>query len=201
MTTGEGRFEAIVLAAGAGSRFGGGKLTAPWRGGLLIEAALDSALTAPVRRVWLVVGADPAIEGVARAFAQRRGELERLELVFAADHAYGLSASLAAGLAALPEDCAGAFDFLGDMPAIPPDIPPRLAEALSHGASAAAPHCGGGRGHPVLFAAGLFARLQGLSGDTGGRAVIDNLGGALALVETSDEGVLFDVDRPEDLRS
>ena len=64
MTTGgavAGTLDAVVLAAGAAARFGGGKLLAPWRGGLLIEAALDAAFAAPVRSVVLVTGADPGV--------------------------------------------------------------------------------------------------------------------------------------------
>ena len=42
-------FEAVILAAGSGSRFGGGKLLAPWGAGVLLEGALAAALAAPVR--------------------------------------------------------------------------------------------------------------------------------------------------------
>ena len=52
------RFEALVLAAGSGSRFGGGKLLAPWNGGVLLDGALPAAFAAPARSVILVTGAD-----------------------------------------------------------------------------------------------------------------------------------------------
>ncbi|HEX7947277.1 MAG TPA: NTP transferase domain-containing protein, partial [Phenylobacterium sp.] len=52
------RFASLVLAAGAGSRFGGGKLTAPFRDGVLLDGALAAAFAAPVRIVTLVTGAD-----------------------------------------------------------------------------------------------------------------------------------------------
>ncbi|HEY9219590.1 MAG TPA: NTP transferase domain-containing protein, partial [Phenylobacterium sp.] len=39
-----------MLAAGAGSRFGGGKLLTPWAGGVLLDGALAAAFAAPVRR-------------------------------------------------------------------------------------------------------------------------------------------------------
>lgn len=48
---------AVVLAAGAASRFGGGKLTAHWRGEPLIRWAVRAALAARVESVVLVVGA------------------------------------------------------------------------------------------------------------------------------------------------
>jgi molybdenum cofactor cytidylyltransferase len=187
--------EAIVLAAGAGRRFGGDKLTAPWRGGALIDGALAAALAAPVRRVIVVTGADPAVAGRVATCAD-----PRLVIAHAADHALGMSASLRAGLAATSPGVAGAYVFLGDMPLPPHAIAGRLAEALAAGAFAAAPVMAGRRGHPALFSAALFPRLAALEGDVGARAVLDALGARLALVETDDPGVLADVDRPDDLR-
>ena len=192
-------FEAIVLAGGAGARFGGAKLTAPWRGGALIDGALGAAFAAPVRRVIVVTGADAAVATRARAWAEARNEGVRLTLVHAADHALGMSASLRTGLAALGPDTAGAFVFLGDMPLIPHDLAGHLADALAAGALAAAPVCEGRRGHPVLFAASLFPGLSGMTGDEGARTVLAGSGARLALIETADVGVLFDVDAPGDL--
>jgi molybdenum cofactor cytidylyltransferase len=193
------RLEAIVLAAGAGSRFGGGKLLAPWRGGFLIEAALAAAFAAPVRGVAVVWGADHRIAEAAAGFAERAGQAERLRLVHAERHAEGLSASLSAGVAALPEDGEGVFVFLGDMPRIPPGIALPMAEALAEGAQAVAPAFQGRRGHPVLFASALWPRLAALSGDQGAGGLLRELGLGLALVPAPDDGVLFDVDRREDL--
>jgi len=177
----------VVLAAGAGTRFGGAKLTSPWRGGRLIDGAVAAALSGPVRTVTVVVGADPAV-------AQALDRDPRLRLAHAIDHAQGMAASLRAGIAALPADTAGAFVFLGDMPLIPTDILRPLALALAQGAPAAAPLWEGRRGHPVLFSSTLFPDLLALAGDLGAKSILDGLEGRLALVESPDEGVLFDVD-------
>ena len=193
------RLETVVLAAGAGSRFGGGKLLAPWRGGILLDAALAAALAAPGRKVTVVWGADPRVAAAAEAFAASARGGDRLALVRADRHAEGLSASLAAGVAALGPDCAGAFVLLGDMPRIPVAVLPRLAEALDQGALAAAPAYRGRRGHPVLFGGALLPALTRLGGDRGAAALLEGLGDRLALVDTPDDGVLFDVDRPADL--
>ena len=193
--------EAIVLAGGAGARFGGGKLTHPWRGGALIDGALAAAFAAPARTVTVVTGADKGVESAARAFAERTGEAARLRIVHCEGHAEGMGATLRTGIASLPLDAAGAFVFLGDMPAIPAAILPALAAALAAGAPAAAPRYDGQRGHPVLFSAALFRQLRALTGDQGARDVLRALGGGLALVETDDPGVLFDVDRPDQLES
>ncbi|MFI4973798.1 MAG: NTP transferase domain-containing protein [Caulobacterales bacterium] len=196
---GEGVLEAVVLAAGAGSRFGGGKLTAPWRGGVLLDGALAAAFSAPVRGVTVVTGADPQVEAAARAFAGKIGAAARLRLIHAPGHAEGMAATLRTGIASLPPDAAGTFVFLGDMPRIPPAVLAELANALHGGAPAAAPTFKGDRGHPVLFSRTLFPALIALSGDEGARAVLRSLGDRLALVEAPDDGVLFDVDLRDDL--
>lgn len=192
--------EAVVLAAGAGRRFGGGKLLAPWRGGVLLDGALAAALAAPARNVWVVTGAEAeAVSTAARAYASSAGAADRLRLVAAPDHAEGMGASLRAAIAALPPDTAGAFVFLGDMPRVPASILPDLAAALAAGAPAAAPVWAGRRGNPVLLGRGLFPALRALSGDQGARAVLQGLGERLVLAPAPDDGVLFDVDERDDL--
>jgi len=188
-----------VLAGGAGTRFGGAKLTAPWRGGALIDGALAAAFAAPARTVTIVTGADSAVDGAARRFAEGAGQTARLKVVHCSGHAEGMGATLRVGIASLPSDGAGAFVFLGDMPHIPAMVLPELATAVAGGAPAAAPAFEGQRGHPVLFSASLFPELRALSGDKGARSVLRSLGERLALVPTDDPGVLFDVDRPDDL--
>jgi molybdenum cofactor cytidylyltransferase len=195
-----GALESVVLAAGFGSRFGGGKLTAPWHGRMLIEGALAAAIAAPARAVTVVWGADEAVPAAARAYFEGRGEAMRLTLVHAEHHARGLSASLKAGIESLSPDCGGAFVFLGDMPRVPAGVLKPLAKALGAGALAAAPVFDGQRGHPVLFSRGLFAELLTLDGDKGAGGLLANLApGQLALVQAKDDGVLYDVDLRTDL--
>ena len=184
----------MVLAAGTGSRFGGGKLLAPYRGGLLLHGALAAAFAAPARGVTIVTGADAQAVGAAA-----RALHSSVRVVEAADYAQGLGASLRAGIASLPEDTQGAFVFLGDMPRVPHAVLGLLAQALADGASAAAPVFDGRRGNPVLLGAELFPELLAVTGDEGARRVLQGLGDRLALVEAPDDGVLFDVDELGDL--
>ncbi len=187
--------EAIVLAAGAGARFGGAKLLAPWRGGVLLEAALACAFAAPVRRVLLAVGAEgERVAAAARAFATRRGQLDRLTIVSTPDWALGMSASLKRAVAGLAADVDAVFVFLGDMPLIPFGVPAALAEALTTDVAAAAPVFDGELGHPALIGASLFPAIADLEGDRGARRLLDALGRRLARVAALDAGVLCDVD-------
>lgn len=103
---------AVILAAGRGSRFGPQpKLVAERHGKPLVRYVAEAALGSAARPVMVVLGchADPvraALDGLA------------LDFVDNPDHAEGLSTSLRAGLAALPEECAAALVLLGDMPGI-----------------------------------------------------------------------------------
>ncbi|WP_293481044.1 nucleotidyltransferase family protein [Phenylobacterium sp.] len=187
-------FAAVVLAAGSASRFGGGKLTAPYRGAPLLHGALAAAKAAPAATIIVVTGAGAeAVAACARAFDAD------IRLVHAPDHAEGMGASLRAGIAALAPGVAGAFVFLGDMPRAPIGVLEPLAQAVRAGAPAAAPTFRGARGHPVVLSAALFPQALTLSGDVGARPLIQALGARLALVEAPDDGVLFDVDERGDL--
>jgi molybdenum cofactor cytidylyltransferase len=174
---------AIVLAAGRGERFGGGKLAAPLAGRPLLDHAVHVALASPATEVIVVgrpgtpVPADPRVRLVALESA-------------------ALSDSLRAGLAAAGA-AAGAFIFLGDMPLVPPDMAARLARALG-GASAALPQWRGRPGHPVLLARNAFALVDGLTGDEGLGRALRGLAGVVRL-PVEEEGVVLDVDHPEDL--
>lgn len=196
--TGADWLEAVVLAAGAARRFGGGKLTAPWRDGVLLDGALAAAFAAPVRSVTVVTGTDAeAVGAAAQAYADRSGQAARLRIVHAGDHAEGMAASLRAAIASLPADAAGAFVFLGDMPTVPAAVLGPLAAQLAAGSLAASPVFAGQRGHPAVFAAALFPELLALTGDQGARKVLERAGPAQ--VEAPDDGVLFDVDERGDL--
>lgn len=185
--------QAIVLAAGAGTRFGGGKLLADWRGRPLVLAAVEAALAAPVEAVIVVLGCEaPRVAATLAAVTD-----PRLHLVVADDWAEGLSASLRAGVASLPSDSVGFLLFLGDMPSIPPDLPPRVLSALDGGAAAVQPFHGQTPAHPVGFSAALYGQLRGLSGDAGAGALLRGRSDVVRL-SCGEAGSVFDVDRPDD---
>ena len=197
MTTGPDfgtRLQALVLAAGSASRFGGRKLLADWHGQPLLHAALAAAHAAPVEGVTVVTGADASeISACIEAFDPA------ITCVHASDHAEGMSASLKVGIATLPPQTDAVFVFLGDMPRVPHVLLQSLADAVCSGAPAAEPVFQGRRGNPVVLAREVFADIAMLSGDTGARQILQGLGSRVALVESPDDGVLFDVDTRDDL--
>ncbi|AQR62076.1 hypothetical protein BZG35_10800 [Brevundimonas sp. LM2] len=185
---------ALVLAGGAGRRFGGAKLLADWRGRPLVVWAVEIALAAPVDGVVVVVGSRAA--EVRSALADLSDP--RLGIVEAADWEDGLSASLRCGVTALPPEAASLAIFLGDMPLVDPASVGPLIDAVEAGAVAARLDHADGPAHPIVFGHSLFPDLLRTRGDRGARPLLIDRD-AVAVFTTTDDGAVFDVDRPEDL--
>ena len=181
----------ILLAAGAGTRFGpGSKLLHPLADGSPVAAAAARSLVAGVDRAVAVVRPGE------RELADRLSA-EGLEVVAAPTAERGMGASLAAGVAAT-EGATGWIIALADMPWIAPATVAGVAGALRDGAPLAAPFHASRGGHPVGFAAELGPALRGLDGDTGARPVVAAHREQLVAIPVEDPGIHRDLDRPED---
>jgi molybdenum cofactor cytidylyltransferase len=181
----------ILLAAGAGSRFGGDKLIHPLADGVAMAAHAARNLTAAGLPVTAVIrwGDFPLAELL---------EQEGCAVTMCANASRGMGASLAHGIAQ-ERSADGWVVALADMPRIAPDTIRAVVAALADGAVIAAPQFEGRRGHPVGFNASLVGELTALDGDQGARAVIEKHLVAVRLIESSDAGVLYDIDRRGDV--
>ena len=156
------RIGAVVLAAGAGSRFGGGKLLASLHGRPILQHVLDRVAAAEVDRIVVVLGdAAEGIEGAIDWRSERR--------VRNPDPARGLSSSLAIGIEALDPDLDAALIVLGDQPLLAAEaIRALLAAALDPAHSIIVPVYAGDRGrNPVLLRRAAFALVAQMTGDRG----------------------------------
>lgn len=182
---------AILLAAGAGTRFGGGKLLHPLADGVAIAAHAARNLRAAGFDVFAVVrpGDFPLSEML---------EQEGCYVTPCADAACGMGHSLAHGVSAA-RDATGWIVALADMPRIRPETIRSVAHAVSEGALISAPVYKGERGHPVTFSGALRPELLALAGDSGARAVLERHRGEIRLVECDDPGTMLDVDAHADL--
>ncbi|MFV3128602.1 NTP transferase domain-containing protein [Niveispirillum sp. KHB5.9] len=189
------RIAGLVLAGGFGRRMGGGnKLLHVWQGKPLVRHVADAALAAQLAGVTVATGHQA---GDVRAALDGLG----LDFAHALDHGDGLSATLKAGLAALPEDVDGVIVLLGDMPRVTAGIIDRLVAAFSptDGRGIIVPTCGGQRGNPVLWDRAYIAEMMALTGDAGAKSLIAQHKGVVCEVAVEDAGVLLDVDTPEAL--
>jgi CTP:molybdopterin cytidylyltransferase MocA len=162
---------AVVLAAGAASRFGSPKqeLLLPW--------VLESVRASAAGDVVVVVGAHD-LETDAR-------------VVRCTDWERGPGASLRCGLAALGPEVEAAVVVLADGPKLASAAVDRVIDAWrASGAEVLAASYGGDRGHPVLLARPVWERVP----DEGARAFEP------ILVPCDDLGPPGDVDFADDMR-
>ncbi len=160
---------AVILAAGASTRFGSPKQR------LLLEPVLERVRAArSLGEIVVVLGAHE-VETDAR-------------VVQCADWEVGPGASLRCGLAALSPEAEAAVVLLGDGPELAPEAIDRVVAAW-HGDPVLAASYAGVRGHPVLIARSAWVSVP----DEGARALEPRL------VPCDDLGYPGDVDTADDL--
>lgn len=187
------RIVGILLAAGEGSRFGGGKLLAKLGDGTPVGVRSARHLRAALDAVVAVVKpGDDALADMLRA--------EGVRVEVCPDAGLGMGQSLAHAVRA-SADADGWIVALADMPLIDVATITRIAEAVRAGALIAAPTYRGQRGHPVGFAGSLGSRLASLTGDAGARDIVRQEIARLQSIEVDDPGILADIDTPEQLNS
>ena len=182
------RQAAVVLAAGAGSRFraddGTHKLLADWRGHPVVWWAARAAIDAGIGPVWAVTGAAPVEPALPAG----------VEVLPNPCWAAGQATSLAVAVdRAAAAGLDGVVVGLGDQPMIRPSA--WRAVAAAAGPVAVATYAGV-RANPVRLAAEVWVRLP-RTGDAGARVLI---GDCPELVEeVACDGSPVDVDTVEDL--
>lgn len=185
----------VLLAAGRSSRMGAGnKLLADFGGQALVRRTAERVLSASkLAGAVAVLGHQAEAVGVA---------LDGLAIatVTNADFASGLASSLKVGIAALPDDAAGALVVLADMPEVASADLDRMVAAFGKAGGKAivrATH-NGKRGNPVLLPQALFAEVASLQGDTGARQLVESSPLDVIDVEIG-AAASVDVDTPEAL--
>ena len=161
---------AVILAAGASTRFGEPKQQ------LLLREVVERTRASSVDEIVVVAGAHK-LETDAR-------------LVRSEDWERGPGASLRRGLNALQPEAEAAVVILADGPDLSPAAVDRVVDAWRRGAGdVLAASYGGVRGHPVLIARSAWAEVP----DEGASALTP------VLVPCDDLGPPGDVDYPDDL--
>jgi molybdenum cofactor cytidylyltransferase len=184
----------LLLAAGRGERFGGGKLTHPLPGtGMPLVVAAWRNLRETVADAAAVVRlGDRAVLSALTAAGAR--------VIVCDDAGEGMARSLACGVRGTSY-ATGWIIALGDMPAVSAATLNGIRSALEAGAPIVLPVHDGRRGHPVGFSARFRDDLVALRGDVGAREIVQTHAAQVLALEVADPGVLADVDTREDLAS
>jgi CTP:molybdopterin cytidylyltransferase MocA len=187
------RVAGILLAAGAGRRYGMPKALVPHRGGLFVENAAA---------VLAGGGCDPVIVvlGARAEEVRAKAALAPYTVVDSAEWAGGMGFSLRTGLSVLRRVAPDAVAVA----VLPVDVPGVTAAAVRRVLAAAAPGVlaradyDGPPGHPVLIGRDHWAGVwESADGDAGARPYLK--GRRVDLVPCGDIASGTDVDRPEDL--
>lgn len=181
----------ILLAAGSSRRFGSNKLLYRLPDGTPMAVAAALNLQPACERLIAVLNPDAHLLADLMTKAG-------CDIVICEDAQGGMGHSLAAGVRA-SGDAGGWLLALGDMPFIQTATHEAVAGCLRSGASMVATEYQGRRGHPVGFSNKWSKELAAMSGDHGGRTLLEQHRGELVLCPVGDPGVLQDFDTPEDL--
>lgn len=180
----------ILLAAGSGSRFGGGKLLHRLHDGTPIGLASLRNLRKAL----------PDVIAVVRAGDDELSQLlesEGIVVTLCEDAHLGMARSLACAIRARMN--AGAWVIaLGDMPFVASETIGAVARLVAQSGRIVVPAYRGERGHPVGFGSRYRAELLGLEGDEGARSVVKRHAQDVEIIDCEDAGILRDIDTSGD---
>lgn len=188
-----GSVAGIVLAAGAGRRFGGPKALVRLGGQTLLERAVGVLRNGGCAPVIAVLGCP--LDGALP-------ELDDVQISWNTSWAEGIGASLRHGLdiVAAQSEIAAVVVVLVDQPNLSPVAVQRVIAAHRRGALLAVASYAGHRGHPVLLDRTIWSDVGQLAvGEQGARAFMQAHPDMATEVACDDAGTPDDVDEPSDL--
>lgn len=191
---------AIILAAGSSSRMERQqhKLLLPLGDRPVVAHVLEAALASQAQPIVVVLGHQA--EQVRAALTTLSAANKTLLFIENPNYKQGMSTSLHAGLQALTQldseiSADGALILLGDQPLITAHVINTLITAKETTTKQiVAARYNGKRGNPVIFGSELFAELMTVTGDEGGRSIIEQHREDVASIEVGDPVANSDVD-------
>ena len=188
--SGEG-LHAIVLAAGASTRFGSAKQLVRVAGRPLLHTAMARAADVAGSAVSVVIGAHAAELTPLLTHTQA-------SIVINRDWREGMASSIRTGVARLPASCNAVLLILVDQAAVTAEDLKRLVSAWRRQPDyIVAARYGMTTGVPAIFPRSAFADLTSLRGDVGARALLQRNPDRVVRVPMASAAI--DIDTPEDL--
>ena len=190
------RICALVPAAGMSTRMGSPKQLLPFGGKTVLQTVVDTLLDANLDGILVVLG--------HRADAVRESLAERPVLFHLnPDYRKGMFSSILCGLSVLGKSADAALIALGDQPNVRARVVRKVATAYRKGDwGIVVPVCRGKRGHPALVDLDRYlSEIRSLTGEDGLKPVMRGHPDDTLEVEVEDDGVLRDIDTPEEYRA
>lgn len=184
---------AVVLAAGLSSRMGAFKPLLPFAGDTVIGHVIGNLRAAGIDRILVVAGhAAARLTPVAEAAGAT--------VVVNRRFSEGMTSSVRAGLAALPDSVAATFVLPADIPLVRPSTFARLAAASKNTATVLRPTFRGRAGHPPVIGRRLFRDILDGPADHSLRDILAARRAETVELPVIDSGILTDMDNPDDHR-
>jgi molybdenum cofactor cytidylyltransferase len=155
----------LILAAGAGTRFGGTKQLAALRGRPLLSYAVETMLAVPALDPVVVVLGHAAEDILAAV------DFGDAEVLVCEEWERGQAFSLRRGVAALA-DADAVVVTLGDQPLITPQVVAGALDQLGGRYDAVRATYDGAPGHPVVLGRRVMDAIGDLQGDQGARELL-----------------------------
>ena len=195
--------QAIVLAAGRSQRMGYPKPLVRIGCATFLEHVLGQIRATEIKQPLVVLGHRAGeIEqqsGTGVRGAGSRGE--GLRFVINSEYDKGQFSSLQCGIRNLESACEAVVVCLVDQPQIRDAwINRLLAGFRKSGAPIVRPRYRGRGGHPVLYARSLFEEILDMEATLSARDLLGRHREEVEEIEIDDEAILFNANRPEDLK-
>jgi molybdenum cofactor cytidylyltransferase len=183
---------ALILAAGESSRMKTAKPLLPMEGQTVIEQVIGLFRMSGIVDILVVLGhaADQLIP-----ILDKQG----VSYVINEDYRLGMFSSVRTGVEHLDEGCGAFFVLPADMPFVRAETLQKLVCAFREtGEAVYRPHYQGRRGHPPLISAALIPAILAFNESGGLRALLATYEEHCVDVACDDQGILIDLDTPED---
>lgn len=189
--------QGIILAAGLSTRMGRQKLLIEVGGVPVIRRVVRAAAESCLSRLILVTG--PSNSELLQSLGPD-AKHERVLIAVNEHPEEGMSSSLKTGMKLLTKETSGVMLILGDQPFLTSAIINKLwNEFHKQTDRILAPLVQGRRSNPVIFPSDLFAELETVAGDAGGRSVLQRHAARLVGIEMGGYYNDIDLDTADDL--
>lgn len=186
---------AVVLAAGRSLRMGPkNKLLEKLGGKSILHHVITALQESQIKSIVVVLGHEAA---------KIKNDLEGEDVTYVMnpDYKQGIGTSISAGIRSVAKSARGALIMLGDMPVISAKTIDKLVNDFNRNSQAeiVVPTYEDQPGNPVLWSNRFFPQLSSLSGDRGGKPLIEENTDVVSFCSVDSESVHLDVDNSDEL--
>ncbi|MFQ6034890.1 MAG: NTP transferase domain-containing protein [Sedimentisphaerales bacterium] len=185
---------AIILAAGESKRMGKLKPLLRFNDKTFLEQIISVLKASVVDRITVVLGAEA--EAIKKSV-----DLSAIFVVVNKDYQKGQLSSLIAALKDAPEQTEAILLCLVDTPFITKEVVNKIIHKFKETNNPIiVPTFNQKRGHPTLFSRSLFNELLNAPKEQGARYVVYSNAEKTLELETSESGILVNIDTPDDYK-